>query len=91
MEQMLVLNIFDFLLCWDMGLVIMGLCTIFISSCNLGNECFIVRVRVGARARARVGMMLAVRVVVMRMMSSAVRISISIGYPSFINSDTIYY
>lgn len=89
MEQMLVLNIFDFLLCWDMGLVIMGLCTIFISSCNLGNECFIVRVRVGARAR--VGMMLAVRVVVMRMMSSAVRISISIGYPSFINFDTIYY
>lgn len=87
MEQMLVLNIFDFLLCWDMGLVIMGLCTIFISSCNLGNECFIVRVRAGAR----VGMMLAVRVVVMRMMSSAVRISISIGYPSFINSDTIYY
>lgn len=67
--------------------MIMGLCTIFISSCNLGNECFIVRVRVGAR----VGMMLAVRVVVMRMMSSAVRISISIGYPSFINSDTIYY
>lgn len=89
MEQMLVLNIFDFLLCWDMGLVIMGLCTILISSCNLGNECFIVRVRVGARAM--VGMMLAVRVVVMRMMSSAVRISISIGYPSFINSDTIYY
>lgn len=89
MEQMLVLNIFDFLLCWDMGLVIMGLCTIFISSCNLGNECFIVRVRVGARVG--VGMMLAVRVVVMRMMSSAVRISISIGYPSFINSDTIYY